>query len=390
MFGDNILSEKSKSLKPSATMSVAAKAAEMKRQGKQIIDFSVGEPDFDTPDSIKQAGINAIKEGKTKYTEASGIPELRKAVCERLKKDDGLVYSPEQVLITSGGKLGIYTAFLAVLNEGDEVIIPSPYWVSYIEQVKLVGGVPIVAESEDNRITADSIAKKVSRRTKMIVLNYPCNPTGFTISGKELRKISQIAVKNKILILSDEVYNRLSYTKEKHVSIASMDSKTYDLTLTMNSLSKTYAMTGWRVGYIAGPKEIISAMGKIQSQIASGPCSISQYAALAALKGSQASISRMVAEFRKRRDFAVKKINECKGIKCISPEGAFYIFIDIAGTGIKSIEFSEKLLEKKLVAVVPGMAFGNDDFVRLSFAASRKSLEEGMKRLKEFCAEVNR
>jgi len=383
------ISKRVQELEESQTLAMSARVKEMKRQGIDVIDLTVGEPDFITPENIRNSTKKAIDSGFTKYTETSGIPELKKAICEKFKNENNLEYSPNQVIVSCGAKHSLYLAFQAILNLGDEVIIPVPYWVSYSEQVKLAGGIPVFAKSKplEFEVTAKSIEEKITPKTKVIFLNSPSNPTGTVIKREEIEKIAKLAVEKNILVISDEIYEHLVYNNDKSktpISIASFGDQIKNITVIVNGVSKSYAMTGWRIGYTAGPEEIIKAMSKLQSQMTSNPSSISQMAALEALSGNQNSVEKMREEFEKRRDYLISRLKKIKGIKCAVPDGAFYAFPDISQIEKNSKLFSDKLLEKAHVAVVQGSAFGAEGFVRMSYATSMENLKEAMNRLEKF------
>lgn len=388
-----ILSKRVSPIAPSITLAITAKAKQMQREGIDVISFGAGEPDFDTPESIKEAGIMAIKSGFTKYTADSGIPELKKAVCEKLKRDNNLSYEPAEILISCGAKHSLFNAIFALCDEGEEVIIPAPYWVSYEEQVKMAGASSIIvntSEENDFKLTQELLKEAVTPRTKAIILNSPCNPTGTVYGKEELEALANLAVENGIYIISDEIYEYLIYDGIKHFSLANLSQKVKEITITINGVSKAYAMTGWRIGYAAGPKEIIQAMSNVQSHSTSNPTSISQKAALAALTGSQEDILEMVAEFDKRRKLMVKRLNEIKGFRCKTPQGAFYAFPNVSaiyrasfnGKSINnSFALTEFLLDEARVAVVPGDAFGAPNYIRLSYATSLTNIEKGLERI---------
>lgn len=389
------LSEKAKKIAPSLTLEITAKAKAMKSQGLDVIGFGAGEPDFDTPSNIQEAGIKAIKDGHTRYTAASGLIELKKAICDKLKKDNGLEYSPKNIIVSSGAKHSIFNALYAILNPGDEVIIPVPYWVSYPEMVKLADGVPVMIEtSEENdfKLTIDDLNKSLTNRTKVLILNSPNNPTGTVYSKKEIIDIANWAVKNNIFIISDEIYEKLIYDGEKHVSIASINDEIKELTIVINGMSKAYAMTGWRIGYAAAHEDIIKVINNIQSHTTSNPCSISQYASIEGLLGNQDNISYMNKHFENRRNYMVEKINSIDGLSCRKPKGAFYVMANISkfkGSTIKgvkiegSLDFAKVMLDEAKVALIPGIAFGADDFVRLSYATSMENIKEGLDRIEK-------
>jgi aspartate aminotransferase len=390
----SIVSNNLKRIKPSPTIAVTAKAREMRAAGKDVIGLGAGEPDFDTPDNVKEAAIEAIKKGDTKYTAVDGTPELKKAIVEKFKRENNLSYSTDQITVGTGGKQVIYNTFMATLNKGDEVIIPAPFWVSYPDMVLLAGGTPKIVkcdESDGFKLSARKLKKAITKKTKWLILNSPSNPTGAGYTKDEIEELSKILVKNKkIFILSDDIYEHIRYDNFNFFTIAQI-SKLKDRTLTMNGVSKSYAMTGWRIGYAAGPKEIITAIRKIQSQSTSNPSSISQAAAVEALNGQQNFIKERAEAFRERRDFVVNSLNEINGINCLTPNGAFYVFPSCKGllnkkTKLKTdTEFVQKLLEKSMVAVVQGSAFGLSGYFRISYATSMENLEKAISRIKNFC-----
>lgn len=394
------LSKRAQQISPSVTLSITAKARELKDQGIDVISFGAGEPDFDTPKHIQDEGIRAIKEGFTRYTAASGINELKEAICTKLKKENDLEYDLGQIVISNGAKHSLYNAFLAIINPGDEVIIPVPYWVSYPELVKLADGVPVyinLKEDNDFKIDVDELRNKITNKTKAIILNYPNNPTGSIYNKAELTEIAEIAVQNNIYVISDEIYEKLIYDGNEHVSIASLGKEIKDLTILINGVSKAYSMTGWRIGYAAGNHKVIKAMSSIQSHSTSNPNSIAQKAAVAALTGDQEPIKNMVKEFSRRRNYMVDKLNSIKGITCNKPSGAFYVMANISkffGSTVdgreitNSVEFAEVLLDKGEVAVIPGSAFGADRFVRLSYATSMENIKRGLDKIEEFVKSI--
>jgi len=394
----SIISESLKRIKPSPTIAVSQKARELKAAGKDVIGLGAGEPDFDTPNNIKNAAIKAIRGGDTKYTAVDGTPALKNAIIKKFKKENNLKYSAEEITVGTGGKQVLYNAFMATLNKGDEVIIPAPFWVSYPDMVLLSGGKPkIIKCSEDDnfKLTPKKLKKAISKKTKWLILNSPSNPTGVSYTKAEIKKLSRVLIKNKnIHILSDDIYEHIIYDKSKFFTIAQIPSLK-KRTLTMNGVSKSYAMTGWRIGYAGGPKEIIKAIRKVQSQSTSNPSSVSQAAAVEALNGTQKFIKTRSKEFKKRRDFVVKKLNKIKGINCLKPNGAFYVFPSCKGllgkkTKIKTdSEFVEKLLDKANVAVVQGSAFGLAGHFRISYATSMKKLTVALDRIKSFCESLS-
>jgi aspartate aminotransferase len=390
-----MLSRRAQALKPSPTLAISAKEKALKAQGIDIAGFGAGEPDFDTPDHIKQAAINAINEGFTKYTPVAGIDPLKDAVIEKFRKDNGLDYKREEIVISCGGKHSLYNLFQAVFQEGDEVLIPVPYWVSYPPMVELAGAKPVFVETDeadDYQITGELLKKYVTKRTRAIVLNYPSNPVGSVYSQKNLEEIGKVAVENDFYIISDEIYEKLAYDEYVHTSIASLDKAFKERTIIAHGVSKTYSMTGWRIGFAAGPKEIIGAMSNIQSQSTSNPTSISQKAAVAALTGPQDSIAAMLVQFKKRRDFLVSGFRSLEGVSCYNPKGAFYVFPNLStvigksfnGKKIESsTSFTALLLEEFHTAVVPGVEFGKEGYLRLSFATSMEVIEKGFERIKK-------
>ena len=390
----SIVSNSLKRIKPSPTIAVTQKARELKAAGKDVIGLGAGEPDFDTPQNIKEAAIEAINKGHTKYTAVDGTPELKKAIVNKFKRENNLEYSTNEITVGTGGKQVIYNALMATLNKGDEVIIPAPYWVSYPDMVLLAGGKPKIVkcnESDGFKLTPKNLKKTITKKTKWLILNSPSNPTGASYSKNEIESLSEVLIKNKnIHILSDDIYEHITYDNFNFFTIAQV-SKLKNRTLTMNGVSKSYAMTGWRIGYAAGPKEIIKAISKIQSQSTSNHSSISQAAAVEALNGTQDFIKERSDAFRERRDFVVNSLNNIKGINCLKPNGAFYVFPSckkLLGkkTKIKTdSDFVEKLLEKANVAVVQGSAFGLDGYFRISYATSMEKLKTAMERIKSFC-----
>jgi len=390
----SIVSNSLKRIKPSPTIAVTSKAREMRAAGKDVIGLGAGEPDFDTPDNIKEAAIQAIKKGDTKYTAVDGTPILKKAIQGKFKRENNISYEVDQISVGTGGKQVLYNVFMATLNPGDEVIIPAPYWVSYPDMVLLAGGTPkIVKCSEENefKITPEQLKKAISKKTKWLIINSPSNPTGSCYTKKEIENLSKVLIGNKhVFILSDDIYEHITYDNFKFFTIAQIDTLK-DRTLTMNGVSKSYSMTGWRIGYGAGPKDIIKAVAKIQSQSTTNPSSISQAAAVEALNGTQDFIKTRSDSFKERRDFVVKTLNSINGLSCLKPSGAFYVFPNCKNllgdkTKLKTDkEFVEKLLEKAEVAVVQGSAFGLDGYFRISYATSMDNLKKALDRIKSFC-----
>jgi aspartate aminotransferase len=387
------ISKRVQSIKPSPTLAIDAKAKALKEQGIDIINFGEAEPDFDTPQSIKNAAINAINSGFTKYCPVPGTLEIKNAIIEKLKRDNDLVYTPEQIIVSSGAKHSLYNLFQSIIDDGDEVIVPAPYWVSYPDMIALAGGKPVIIQTTDKtnfKATPETIEKVLTKKTKAIVINSPSNPTGVTYSQEELKTIADVCVKHKIFIISDDIYEKLVYDKFKFISIAQVSPQAKELTIVINGASKAYAMTGWRIGYTAGPKDIISAMSKIQSQSTSNACSISIKAAVEALNGSQECVENMRKEFEKRRDYIVARLNSIHGITCRKPEGAFYVFPNVkellgktfdSKTINTDLEFADYLLNYAKIAVVPGTAFGAEGYIRLSYATSIENIKSGMDRL---------
>ena len=394
----SIISDSLKRIKPSPTIAVAQKARELKAAGKDVIGLGAGEPDFDTPDNIKKAAIRAIKAGETKYTTVDGTLKLKGAIIKKFKRENNLKYLTDEITVGTGGKQVLYNALMATLNRGDEVIIPAPFWVSYPDMVLLAGGKPKIvkcSEAEEFKLTPKKLKKAISKKTKWLILNSPSNPTGVGYTKNEIKNLSKVLIKNKkIHILSDDIYENITYDNFKFFTIAQI-SKLKSRTITMNGVSKSYAMTGWRIGYAGGPKKIIKAIRKIQSQSTSNPSSVSQAASVEALKGTQKFIKIRSNEFKKRRDFVVKSLNSINGINCLTPNGAFYVFPSCKGLLNKKTklrtdtDFVQKLLEKANVAVVQGSAFGLDGFFRISYATSMENLEKAMSRIKKFCESLS-
>jgi aspartate aminotransferase len=390
------VSKRAQAVPPSATLAVTARAKELKAQGINVVGFGAGEPDFDTPQYIKDAAIEALKAGKTKYTPASGTIELKKAVAEKFKRDNGLDYKPEQIVINIGAKHSVYGCMQAVLDPGDVVILPTPFWITYIETIKLAGAkAKIIKTKRQNsyKITPEQLKKAIGPKTRMLVLNSPNNPGGFTYTPDELAQLAKVLEGTEVTVMSDEIYERLVYAGTKFVSFASLSQDAYDRTLTINGFSKTYSMTGWRLGYTAGPVDVIKAMGRLQDHSTSNPVTFAQDAAIAALKDPNNEVEKMRIEFEKRAQFMVERLNSIKGVKCTQPTGAFYCFPDVSahfgktkgGIEIKgSMDFAKALLEQANVAVVPGLPFGCDKNIRLSFATSMANITEGINRLENW------
>ena len=382
------ISDYAVSLTPSLTLAVTNKAKEMKARGEQVYGLAGGEPDKDTPENIKKAAIEALNNGATKYTPSVGLPQLRQAISDKLKRDNGLNYDINQICVCSGAKPAVYTALRATISDGDEVIIPSPYWVSYPSMVELCGGVPVLVETKAEngwKITPEEFENAMTPRTKMIILTTPHNPTGTVYTEDELRALGQIAVEEDILIIADEIYEHLVYGDTKHVSMASLSEEIYNLTITINGFSKGYAMTGWRLGYSAAPEHIAKYIKLIQDHTASNATTFCQYGAIEALTGDQSFIADLREEYDFRRQYVYGRLSAMPKIKVVEPKGAFYFFIDTTELGMGSLELCDKLLERYKVAAVPGIAFGNDNAIRISYCTSLDVLKEGLDRLEDFC-----
>jgi aspartate aminotransferase len=391
-----VLADRLKTLAPSSTLAVQAKARELQRRGVDVVSFGAGEPDFDTPERIKDAAIQAMRRGQTKYTEVGGIPELRAAVCAKFRRDNGLTYEPADVLVSCGAKHTLFNLAVAVFDPGDEVLVPSPYWVSYPEQARLVGAVPVAVPTREATgfdLEPERLRAAVTPRTKAIILNSPNNPTGAVFSAASLAAVAQLAVERNLLVVSDECYEALTF-EGRHASIAALGPEIKARTLVVNTCSKAYAMTGWRLGFAAGPRELVRAMTDVQSQVTSNPSSITQWAAVEALGGGQDEVARMAAEFDRRRRLIVSGLNTLPGVSCVMPKGAFYAFANVSGlfgrtwqtpdgpTQLKgSLDVTAFLLEEARVAVVPGLDFGSDEHVRLSYATSDALITEGLRRM---------
>ena len=386
-----IFSERVKNLKPSPTLEVTAKAKELKAKGVDVISFGAGEPDFDTPDNIKQSAIKAIKDGKTKYTPAGGILELREAVAEWFTREYSCEFSPEEIIISCGAKHSIYNVLQVLLNDGDEVIIIAPYWVSYPSMVELAGGKPVIVNTtfeEEFRINIEKLNRAITPKTKAIIINSPCNPTGMMLLKEQYEKLAEILFKRDIFVISDDIYHKIVFERE-FCNILMAEKSLKSKIIIINGVSKTYSMTGWRIGFTGANREIINAIAKIQSQSTSNPTSISQYAALEAITGDQSCVEKMRKTFMERRKITVEKINQIEGIKCLNPDGTFYLFPEISeiliNSNIKnSVEFCKKLLEDEKVAIVPGSAFGYENAFRMSFAISEDSILKGIERIEKF------
>lgn len=387
------LSSRAKLTKPSATLAIASRAKQMRAEGIDVVDFGLGEPDFETPDHVKEAAIQAIREGFTRYTPASGIDELKEAIITKLKRDNGLSYRQEEVIVSCGSKHSLFNVAEALFESGDEVIVPAPYWVTYTEQIRLVDACPVIVETREEEgfhVTRRLVEPAITPRTKAVLLNSPCNPTGAVILREELEAIAALAIERDLFLISDEAYESLTYDGRAHVSVASLDEEIKRRTILVNTVSKAYAMTGWRIGYAAGPAELIKAMSAIQSQVTSNPTSIAQKAAIAALLGPQDLVLAMKAEFDRRRRYLVGRLNVIPDLRCTNPEGAFYIFLNVSGfygrmvDGRRirnSTEMATYLLQTAHVALVPGVEFGSDAHLRLSYATPMETIVKGADRI---------
>ena len=394
------ISQRCQRVTGSLTLAIDAKAKEMKQKGIDVVGFGAGEPDFDTPEHIRKAAKDALDLGKTRYTPAAGMPELRQAICDKLKRDNGLDYVPQQIVVSNGAKHSLFNSFQALLEEGDEVIVPGPYWVSYPEIVRMAGGVPVIVEGrEENNFkpTIDDFRAAVTDKTRAVVINSPTNPNGFVFTREELQAIGDLAIEKDLSIVSDEIYEFLVYDGAEHISIASLSPEIKERTIVINGMSKAYAMTGWRIGYTASPLNAAKAMTNFQSHSTSCPNSIAQYAALTALSGPDDQLKSMVAEFDRRRRRIVELINEIPGLSCKPPKGAFYVMMNIGGVFgkryngapiVDSMSVTQLLLDNSHVAVVPGAGFGADAYVRLSYATSMENIEKGLARIKEFVGKL--
>jgi aspartate aminotransferase len=372
---------------PSLTLTIDAKAKAMKAAGVDICSFSAGEPDFDTPTHIKAAAQKALEQGKTRYGPAAGEPELRAAIADKLLADNQLDYSAKNILVTNGGKQSLFNLMMALLDPGDEVIIPAPFWVSYPEMVKLAAGIPVIVQTDLSsgfKLKPDQLRAAITPKTRLLVLNSPSNPTGMVYTPDEIRALAEVVVESGIWVVSDEIYEKILYDGAVHLSIGAVSHAAFDRTIISSGFAKAYAMTGWRVGYLAGPIELIEAASNIQGHSTSNVCTFAQYGAIAALTGAQDCIGTMLQAFAQRRQVMLARLNQMPGVTCPKPDGAFYVFPDISKTGLKSLDFAAMLLEQHQVAVIPGIAFGNDDCVRLSYATGLSTIEKGLDRLEAF------
>lgn len=396
------LSARISNVSPSLTLAITAKAKAMKAAGEDVVSFGVGEPDFPTPAHIVEAAKRALDDGQTKYTPSSGLPALKKAICKKLQEENGLSYEPSQIIVSNGAKHSVFNVCYALLNEGDEAIIPAPYWLTYPEAVKLCGGVPVTVETcAENgfKMTAEQLEKAITPKTKLLIFNSPCNPTGAVYTKEEIVSIAEVCVKHGVFVLSDEIYEKLLYNGAKHFSFAAVSKEAKDLTVTVNGVSKTYAMTGFRVGYLAAPKDIAAAIDSFQSHATSNACTTSQYAAIEALSSSEEEVKSMVDIYARRREKLLALIAGVRGADCVVPEGAFYVMMRVSSLYNKtwkgkkiqgSVDFAAALLEEEKAAVIPGACFGADEYVRLSYSLSEEDLQKGMERIADFFEKVAR
>ncbi|MBD2577598.1 pyridoxal phosphate-dependent aminotransferase [Oscillatoria sp. FACHB-1406] len=383
------LAARANQLSPSVTLAISTKAKAMKAEGIDVCDFSAGEPDFDTPAHIREAAKDALDRGKTRYGPAAGEPKLRQAIAAKLQKDNALSYQPENIIVTNGGKQSLFNLILALIESDDEVIIPAPYWLSYPEMVKLAGGNPIIISTEASngyKLTAEQLRQSITPKTKLLILNTPSNPTGAVYSPDEIRAIAEVIVERDILVVSDEIYEKILYDGAEHLSIGAVSPEAFARTFISNGFAKSYAMTGWRVGYLAGAVEAIQAATRLQGHSTSNVCTFAQYGAIAALEGSQEPVQTMLAAFTERRSVLLEGARAISGLSCSVPDGAFYLFIDVSKTGLGSLDFCKSLLDAESVAAVPGVAFGDDRCIRLSYATDMTSIQKGIERLERFVA----
>ena len=381
------ISKRAASLAPSLTLAIDSKAKQMKAEGQDVVGFGAGEPDFDTPQHIKDAAAKALADGFTKYTPSAGIPELRQAIADKFKRENGLSYKPSQIIVSCGGKHSCYNVILATCQEGDEVIIPAPYWLSYPEMVKLAGATPVILQTTDRtefKVTPDQLRQAITPRTRLFILNSPSNPTGTVYSPAEIKALGDICVEKGVLIMSDEIYEHLLYDGAVHKSVASISPAHFEHTIVVHGFAKAWSMTGWRLGFLAAPEPIAKAIDAIQSHSTSNPTSFAQKGAVAALTGPQDHLKGWLAEYDRRRSYAWKKLNGIPRISCVNSRGAFYLFPNISQTGLNSTEFCAKLLDQEKVAAVPGIAFGADNYLRISYATSMANIEKGIERLERF------
>jgi aspartate aminotransferase len=382
------ISRRAASLTPSLTLAIDAKAKQMKAEGQDVVGFGAGEPDFDTPQHIKDAAAKALAAGFTKYTPAAGIPELRQAIADKHKRENGLDYKPSQIIVSCGGKHSCFNVIMATCEEGDEVIIPAPYWLSYPEMVKLASAKPVIVQTTDEtqfKITPEALRRAITPRTRLFIFNSPSNPTGSVYTPEEIKALGDVCIEKNVLIMSDEIYEHLLYDGVTTRSMASFSQAHYDNTVVVHGFAKAWSMTGWRLGWCAAPAPIAKAINAIQSHSTSNATSFAQKGGVAALNGPQDHLKVWLAEFNRRRIFALQELNRIPGLSCVNPKGAFYLFPNISKTGLKSTEFCAKLLEAEKVAAVPGIAFGADDYIRISYATSMANLEKGLERIGRFC-----
>ena len=376
---------------PSITLAIAAKAKAMKAEGIDVCSLSTGEPDFDTPEHIKAAAKQALDAGKTKYGPVAGEPQLKAAIARKLLSDNNLNYQPENILVTNGGKHSLYNLMMAAIDPGDEVIIPAPYWLSYPEMVKLASGKPVIVRTDAStgyKITPEQLTRAITPKTKLFVLNSPSNPTGMVYTPAEIKALAEVIVDRDILVVADEIYEKIIYDGAQHVSIGSLGKEIFDRTLISSGFAKAYAMTGWRIGYLAGPLELIKATSTIQGHSTSNVCTFAQYGAISALESSQESVEKMRLAFAQRRQVIFELLDAVPGISCIKPDGAFYMFVNISKTGMNSLEFCDAFLEQQQVAVIPGIAFGADDHIRLSYATDLGTIKKAVERLDKFVRSI--
>ena len=376
---------------PSITLAIAAKAKAMKAEGIDVCSLSTGEPDFDTPEHIKAAAKQALDAGKTKYGPVAGEPQLKAAIARKLLSDNNLNYQPENIIVTNGGKHSLYNLMMALIDPGDEVIIPAPYWLSYPEMVKLASGKPVIVRTDAStgyKITPEQLTRAITPKTKLFVLNSPSNPTGMVYTPAEIKALAQVIVDRDILVVADEIYEKIIYDGAQHVSIGSLGKEIFDRTLISSGFAKAYSMTGWRIGYLAGPIELIKATSTIQGHSTSNVCTFAQYGAISALESSQESVEKMRQAFAQRRQVIFELLDAVPGISCIKPDGAFYMFVNISKTGMNSLEFCDAFLEQQQVAVIPGIAFGADDHIRLSYATDLGTIKKAVERLDKFVRSI--
>lgn len=386
------ISERASSLSPSLTLAIDAKAKQMKAEGQDVVGFGAGEPDFDTPQHIKEAAIKALNEGFTKYTPSSGIPELRQAIADKFKRENGLTYKASQVIVSCGGKHSCYNVVLATCQADDEVLIPAPYWLSYPEMVKLAGAKPVIIPTGDRtefKVTPAQLREAITRRTRLFILNSPSNPTGSVYTPEEVKALGDICIEKGVLIMSDEIYEHLLYDGAQHKSVASFSPSHLEHTIVVHGFAKAWSMTGWRLGFLAAPEPIAKAIDAIQSHSTSNPTSFAQKGAVAALSGSQEHLKSWLAEYDRRRTYAWNRLNSIPGISCVNSKGAFYLFPNISKLGLRSTDFCARLLEAEKVAAVPGIAFGADDYLRISYATGMGNIEKGLDRLERFTKSIS-